>query len=76
MESGAELSAVGTLLRESGIITQSAREPTALGFSERRERQRESERGSCPNPCGPVEKLQVRVCALAPVFVRAPAIIG
>ena len=61
MESGAELSAVGTLLRESGIIRQSAREPTALGGFGEGERLRERERvgereRSGPNPRGPVEK--------------------
>lgn len=46
MESGAELSALATQLRESGIIRLSAREPTAFAVSERergREREREGE---------------------------------
>lgn len=43
MESGAELSALATQLRESGIIRLSAREPTAFAVSER-ERGRERER--------------------------------
>lgn len=43
MESGAELSALATQLRESVIIRLSAREPTAFAVSER-ERGRERER--------------------------------
>lgn len=45
MESGAELSALATQLRESGIIRLSAREPTAFAVSEReREREREGDK--------------------------------